>query len=270
VADGCLAPDRRGRLRSFGKSTLDKDRYIRTLGWRQAAQRDLDAMSDDTRAILSAYAAGVNAWIDEHNGRLSMPFVVAGLLSGSGGIGGLTLEHWTPLDTATWQKVQAWSLGGNVDTEIFRLRADAKLGSPARTDELFPAYDPAMPVITASDAIGEGGRTAAPPSASVAAPRTADSAGAPPAISGDEDAALGDLAGLGRDLAARRSRPRRRPRGSHGVGSNNWVVSGDRTQSGKPILANDPHLGFGMPSVWIMNGLHCREVSDGCPGTSSA
>src|SRR5919197_2122462 len=101
-----------GRLSElFGASTLDKDRYIRTLGWRAAAQRDLEAMSDETRAILDAYADGVNAWIDQHNGRLSTPFVVAGLLSGSGGFDGITLERWTPLDTATWQKVQAWSLG---------------------------------------------------------------------------------------------------------------------------------------------------------------
>ena len=42
-------------------------------------------------------------------------------------------------------------------------------------------------------------------------------------------------------------------------------MSGEHTRSGKPILANDPHLGFGMPSVWIMNGLHCRQVTEACP-----
>src|SRR5439155_20243110 len=53
--------------------------------------------------------------------------------------------------------------------------------------------------------------------------------------------------------------------GGHGVGSNDWVVSGAHTASGKPILANDPHLGYGLPSVWFMNGLHCRSVSAACP-----
>jgi len=245
-----------GRLSElFGSSTLQKDRYIRTLGWRVAAQRDLEAMSDDTKAILNAYADGVNAWIDEHNGRLSTPFVVAGLLSGSGGIGGITLEHWTALDTATWQKVQAWSLGGNVNSEIFRMRADARLGSRTQTDELFPAYDPAMPVITATSAIGKGhGRGA-----------TASAAGAEIALGDGNDAALAGLADLGDSVAELAGFDRGDGLGSHGVGSNNWVVSGSRTQSGKPILANDPHLGFGMPSVWIMNGLHCREVSAACP-----
>ena len=39
-------------------------------------------------------------------------------------------------------------------------------------------------------------------------------------------------------------------------GSNNWVVSGSHTQSGKPFLANDTHVGLQAPSVWYENGLH--------------
>jgi penicillin amidase len=253
-----------GRLSElFGASTVQKDKFIRTLGWRIAAQRDLDAMSPESKAILSAYADGVNAWIDEHNGRLSTPFVIAGLRSGTGGIGGFTLEHWTPLDTATWQKVQAWSLGGNLDTEIFRLRADARLGGTNRTDELFPGYDPTMPVITPTDAIGDGATASA--TAPARANGSAGGIAAHPALSPANDAALADLAALGSSIPGLAGLDRGDGIGSHGVGSNNWVVSGARTQSGHPILANDPHLGFGMPSVWIMNGLHCRTVDAACP-----
>lgn len=50
-----------------------------------------------------------------------------------------------------------------------------------------------------------------------------------------------------------------------GIGSNSWVVSGDHTASGRPLLANDPHLGVTQPSVWLQAGLHCRVVSDSCP-----
>src|SRR5690242_15148842 len=90
-----------GRLSElFGAGQVQKDTYIRTLGWRVAAQRDLDAMSSDTKAILQAYSDGVNAWITEHDGKLSTPFVVSGLKAGIGGIGGYSLEPWTPLDTA--------------------------------------------------------------------------------------------------------------------------------------------------------------------------
>jgi hypothetical protein len=54
-----------GRLSElFGESQLDTDRFIRALGWRIAAQRDLDAYSPATVAVLDAYTAGVNAWLD--------------------------------------------------------------------------------------------------------------------------------------------------------------------------------------------------------------
>jgi penicillin G amidase len=258
-----------GRLSElFGRSTLDKDRYIRTLGWRVAAQRDLAAMSPDSVAVLEAYSEGVNAWITEHDGRLSTPFVVAGLLSGTGGLGGFTLEPWTPLDTATWQKVQAWSLGGNVDSEIFRFLADARLGSAARTDELFPPYDPAGPVITPSGLAGSGGAGA---TAGQAPAGDGATAAAPPAtnakwLTAAHVAALGNLGRLGSSIAGLAGFDRGAGMaGDHGIGSNNWVVAGDHTLSGKPVLANDPHLGFSMPAVWILNGLHCRTVSDSCP-----
>jgi penicillin amidase len=254
-----------GRLSElFGKSQVDRDRYIRTLGWRVAAERDVAAMSADSKAILQAYSDGVNAWITEHDGQLSTAFVVAGLLSGSGGLGGIPLEPWTPLDTTTWQKVQAWSLGGNADTEIFRLLADARLGDPARTDALFPAYDPGAPVITPSGLVGSGGAGAP---ATPATPSSTDqsAAPAPTALNAAHLTALADIARLGTEISGIAGLGGGDGMvGSHGVGSNDWVVSGERTLSGKPILANDPHLGFGMPSVWIMNGLHCRTIDDGC------
>jgi penicillin amidase len=254
-----------GRLSElFGKSQVDTDTYIRTLGWRVGAQRDLAAMSADSIAILQAYADGVNAWIAGHDGNLSTSFVVAGLLSGSGGLGGYTLEPWTPLDTATWQKVQAWSLGGNVDAEIFRLLADARLGGPARTDELFPEYRDMAPVITPSGPGATGGAARQAEPGGPTAVSGGDTASAP--LTDGHAAALGDLARLGSSIALLAGFDRGDGLvGSHGVGSNNWVVSGERTISGKPILANDPHLGFGMPSVWIMNGLHCRTVGAACP-----
>jgi penicillin amidase len=50
-----------------------------------------------------------------------------------------------------------------------------------------------------------------------------------------------------------------------GIGSNNWVLSGSRTESGKPLLSNDPHLAIQMPSIWYEVGLHCTTVTDACP-----
>ena len=99
------------------------------------------------RAILDAYTEGVNAWLDGHRGSLGLAFLAAGV----------TPEPWTDLDTIAWGKVQAWNLGGNFDSEVFRYLADAKLGDPARTDELFPAYREDAPVITPTGLPGSGG-----------------------------------------------------------------------------------------------------------------
>ena len=49
------------------------------------------------------------------------------------------------------------------------------------------------------------------------------------------------------------------------LGSNNWVVAGSRTETGMPLLANDPHLGIQMPSIWYEIGLHCDPVGPECP-----
>ena len=52
---------------------------------------------------------------------------------------------------------------------------------------------------------------------------------------------------------------------SEGVGSNSWVVSGEHTDTGSPLLANDPHLGASLPSVWTQMQLRCSTVSEVCP-----
>ena len=254
-----------GRLSElFGKSTLDQDRFIRTLGWRQAAERDFATLTAGPRAALDAYAEGVNAYIETHRGDLGMAFVVTGFRNGTGGIGGYEVEPWTALDSLAWQKVQAWQLGGNFDTEIFRMLADEHLGDPALTDQLFPPYWDTMPVITPSAAAGgtgtgTGWRRARRVRRDERGRHRGD--GRPPDGRGWRDVvATGsrvlEIAGLdgGGGLA-----------GDHQVGSNNWVLAPSMTESGSALLANDPHLGIGMPSVWFMNGLHCRTIDEACP-----
>ncbi|HEX5013244.1 MAG TPA: penicillin acylase family protein [Candidatus Limnocylindrales bacterium] len=246
-----------GRLSElFGKTTLDQDRFIRTLGWRKAAEQDFAQLGAGPRAALDAYAQGVNAFITGHQGSFGLAFVVTGMRSGLGGIGGYEVEPWTPIDSLAWQKVQAWQLGGNFDTEVFRMLADEQLGDPALTDQLYPPYAHSMPVIAPSGATASVTPNQALAPAYGSAGRATDAE----AAAWRDVAALGDgilnLAGLdgGAGLA-----------GDHQVGSNNWVVSAELSQTGSPLLANDPHLGISMPSVWFMNGLHCRTVSADCP-----
>ena len=268
-----------GRLAElFGKSQLDTDRMIRTLGWRQAAQRDLAAAPDDVRRALDRYAAGVNAWIDGQKGRMSLAFVVAGVEAGAGaGLDGYTPEPWQPVDSVVFAKVQAWSLGGNLRAEIFRVLADARLGNPALTDALAPAMGTDGPVTVPTGAAGSLGAGSKLPPASAsgagdvpaAAASTSSSASASSFVVGLGAAAaagllridaiasgIGVIAGLDTPDTAI---------GHPGVGSNDWVVAPSKSATGHALLANDPHLGISMPSVWYMNGLRCRIVSAACP-----
>ena len=266
-----------GRLSElFGESQLETDRFIRALDWRGAAVRDLAAMAPESIAALQAYADGVNAFIDHEAGSLGLPFVFMGLSAGlGGGPGGYTPEPWTPLDTAQWQKVQSWNLGGNYASEVFRVLADARLGDPARTDELFPAYPADAPIIAPTANLSAASAGSGDPTSRTAAERlTAAAAGSddpmPRSVASrftaDEADALLALGRLGERVSALAGLDEASGLASrNGIGSNNWVVGPDRSTSGGALLANDPHLGIGMPSIWIMNGLHCREVTEACP-----
>jgi len=234
-----------GRLSEvFGASSLDMDRFIRTLGWRQAAERDLAALSSETHAVLEAYVAGVNAWLEANRGDLGLAFVITGT----------TPEPWTVLDTLTWGKVQAWNLGGNMDTELFRFLADARLGDPSRTDELFAVREFAPVIVPTPDiepaaAAPDPDRTPTPELADIEAAAWRDVASI-----GDDLLRLAGLDGSAGGLAS-----------DHGIGSNNWVVAPSKSSTGGALLANDPHLGISMPSIWFVNGLHCATVDEACP-----
>ena len=246
-----------GRLAEmFGASQLDTDKFIRTLGWRVAAAARPRRRRAGGAGVLDAYTAGVNAWLDGHRGSLGLAFLAAGV----------TPEPWTDLDTVAWGKVQAWNLGGNFDSEVFRYLADAKLGDPARTDELFPAYREDAPVITPTGLPGSGGAGAHGPAAVGAGSTAIASAKTPRPIGPAEAAAWRSIAGLGQGLLQTAGLDAADGLASdHGIGSNDWVVGPGMSQTGGALLANDPHLGISMPSIWFINGLHCRTVSDACP-----
>ncbi len=172
-----------GRLSElFGPGSIDDDRFIRTLGWRAAAERDLASLAPETRAVLDAYAAGVNAWLDTHRDQLGLAFVVTGA----------NPEPWTALDTLAWGKVQAWNLGGNMTSELFRYLADARLGDPARTDELFPTRE-FGPVIVP----GQRRRAATAASAEAERRRRRGRARRPSGLTDDQLDAWADVGRLG-------------------------------------------------------------------------
>ncbi len=242
-----------GRLSEmFGPSTLPEDKAIRTMGWRKVAEQELPLLSEQTRRYLDAYAKGVNSWMDGHRGApgRSLEYAVLRLTNS-----GYEPEPWTPADSVSWLKAMAWDLRSNLSEEIGRALAASRLPR-GRVEQLWPAYPfgTHRPIVTSGSVTGHGFDPKEEPHKGLpeqdnAADPTAD----PTALTGAAQAirAVPSLMGD--------------PAGGNGIGSNSWVVGGEHTVSGKPLLANDPHLSPNMPSVWYQAGLHCRTKSARCP-----
>ena len=91
-----------------------------------------------------------------------------------------------------------------------------------------------------------------------------------PSLAPDEAAAWHAVAGLGQGLLQTAGLDAADGLASdHGIGSNDWVVGPAMSATGGALLANDPHLGISMPSIWYINGLHCRTVVDAPARTTS-
>ena len=129
---------------------------------------------------------------------------------------GIRPEPWTPVDSLGWALMMAWDLGGNWSTELLRLRLALQM-PVRRINELLPPYPGEQPLATADYAALFRG------------------------LKLDGSAALSAWQRLP-EIAP--------PSGVEGVGSNNWVLAGSRTQTGKPLLANDPHLKLSTPALW--------------------
>ncbi|MFY9824623.1 MAG: penicillin acylase family protein [Thermoanaerobaculia bacterium] len=148
---------------------------------------------------------------------------------------GVDPRPWTPVDSLTWGKMMSLNLSQNHPFEILRAHLIAKLGEPVARRLMSP-YPASAPVIVPPGVHGY---------AELAVPHPTPSRLA--AL-----AALGRISGNG-----------------PAWGSNGWVVAGSRTASGRPLLANDTHLGLQMPSIWYQVGLHgggYDEVGFSFPG----
>ena len=220
----------------FGEAQLEADIFLRTLGWERVAEREYGNLSPLMRALLDAYTRGVNAYlIDRGEWETSLEYVILGIQNP-----GYRPEPWKPTDTLAFVKLMAWDLRTNMVSEIERAFLSETL-PVERVADLWPEYPGHHPVI-----VPEWDR---PPPAPTGTEPSAQTSAALPA-SGMVRADL-DRAGFS-NL-------------NPGTGSNSWVVSGEHSVSGKPILANDPHLGPQTPSIWYRVGLHCEPVGPSCP-----
>jgi penicillin amidase len=226
----------RGQLSElFGPATLETDRTLRKLGVMRAAQAQWDKLPDYAQNLLQAYARGVNAFHGTAGQALPPEFHILGTRPG----------EWTPQDSMGWAIMMALDLGGNWGTEFARLSALQRIDTE-QLWQLMPPYPGEAPATSVDLAklyrdlgvyrAATDGKTAA---VEPEAPRVT---------------AWADLDTWTRGLGH-----------LEGIGSNNWVVAGSRTASGKPLLANDPHLALGAPAIWYFARIKAPALPGGKP-----
>ena len=215
-----------GRLSEIlGGDTVKIDRFVRTLGIKRAAERQFDRYPVSAKRLLQAYADGVNAG----NAQLGWALPVEYFLTGS------KPGHWSPTDSVAWMLMMAYDLGGNWHKELQRLELSQYL-STKQVWEVTPPNEPGEPVSNM------------------------------------------DFSKLYRDLKVfhptpgpAEAKPGNLPAtelsqwdhfgGKDGIGSNNWALSGKLSATGKPLLANDPHLGLSAPAIWYFAHLEAPGLN---------
>ncbi len=238
-----------GRLAEiFGSVSLPSDRFYRQLGLRRNLRKRLAALSEPTRALLQAYADGVNAFIREHRTRMPPEFAVLNYVP----------EFWSIEDSLLLLQLGAWSLSTSYPIDLLRQQAAARL-SAERVAELFPTA-------TSQDVISfitpPGWRSKRRRSSSTN--RDASSV-APwgmfpplPSLSRPPSAAT-RVAGMTAEDGVPWFAGLNGHAGWWGL-SNNWVVAGRRTASGEALLSNDTHLLVTIPALMTIVHLSAPEL----------
>ena len=220
-----------GRLSEmFGEQTLDTDKFLRTINLAEYSKNSFEKLAPQTKKILQAYARGINAYIDRER-RIFEPALPPEFI-----ILGHQPEPWQAWHSLMTIKIMALTLGGNMAKEINRMALASKGFSPGEIDDLIGYHptDNPPPLPDLREIYGF--------------PKTGKAAN----LQFTNDGEIKNAA-AGFDLAW--------PIGV--TASNNWVISGARTKSKKVLLANDPHLGLGAPSIWYLT--HLSWEIDGKP-----
>jgi penicillin amidase len=233
----------RGQLSEIlGKTTLAIDKDFRTMQFGRVADRELGLLDKDTRTFLEAYARGVNRFIEQHGKVLPLEFSLLGYKP----------QPWQAADSLTITGYMYRTLTNTWERELDRATVEARVG-PARAKELFSADaamdhfvigDPNVPndgsqrTRVQSDQDDEDDDDVEPDAVLKASAVTQDSPqSAPDLVSALTTSARDRALGFQQEI-------------QRGLGSNNWVVNGAHTSTGKPLLANDTHLELMLPPIW--------------------
>ncbi len=214
-----------GRLAEIiGPAGLKFDRLFLTLDLAGRGRESLQALSPDVRAQLQAYADGVNSWLKESGQKLPVEYSLLDFKP----------EPWRPEDAVIWGKGMAWKLSSNWQQDATRATLLAKYDRQT-VERMFPQPRPDWPV-TLDPQLPASGTNSALHVPSWLQPVK-----------------------LTRKMTAFKSLTALPPYGAGA--SNEWVVSGARSKTGKPILANDPHLELNVPILWYLARITTPEIT---------
>jgi penicillin amidase len=226
-----------------GNFALDQDKLHRTYGFIQAADAEYANLSPQSRRVLEAYARGVNAYASSLDVKSRPPeFQILNY----------DFRPWTPQDSIVVVKLFFEALSDTWRVDLMRQNI-ASLPQEKQA-ALMPVVSPIDVLVVGNDVPARA--TPARSTGAIARP-----------LSTESQKALAHNAAVAKDALALV--------GLHAdelAASNNWVISGKRTVSGKPLLANDPHLRPSAPSIWYMTHLSAPGIriagvtSAGLPG----
>jgi penicillin amidase len=262
----------------FGKAAVEQDKKARLFRFRQVARETLQQGTPEQRAVLEAYARGVNAGLASLRSRPWEYWV----------LGSLPVE-WHPEDTVLVSHAMWWDLQySGIDREIVRLQINERLRGPECAAEwkcglqfLYPAQtewdapNAMAGVVNAgpvSDVAADHGASVAAPVRDAAAGDGGASGGGAPGAGGDDRGSGGgerggafaipppdifDVRG-GSTAAALPTASLPRTASDMGIGSNNWAVAGRFTTTGAALIANDMHLRARVPIIWYRARLRIK------------
>lgn len=212
----------------MGRSLIKHDIAQRVLQFRSTAERIYSQLSPAERERLDAYARGVNLYIDQHQDSLPPEFRLLGYHP----------KHWIGADSLSIGTMMVETLDSRWDAKLGRERVSQRLHNAKLESDLYPVgswrdHPPTGEKVDLSEP-----RPASPPN------------------NDDEDDDRTQAAAIGHeDIPALRSAVGMPACAECVPGSNNWVISGQHTASGKSLLANDMHLSLTVPNIWYMADL---------------
>lgn len=246
-----------GRMSEIlGNETLEFDKLFRTIGIGKYAEILYGKISPKSKQILNAYSNGVNYFIQINNSKLPLEFDVLDYKP----------EPWKPEHSLEVIRMMGWELNFSWYCEYAFGEIVKKFG-PEKAKDFFPDYDEKGPFIIKSEkekdkktALGND-RTFAGKHDNVTQGRTRsrNKFGMTNILEGMTSNFIGNDDKNWFIETNSNYRAFFNLKGSH-IGSNSWVVNGKKSESGKPLLANDPHLYLQMPSRWYETGFSNKET----------